>query len=59
MKKMKIAQLKSELDQLTRLQKKNIKGGATFAYGDGKCRLWASGPVCGSTPPGYVGYCSC
>jgi hypothetical protein len=61
MKSVKIAQLKAEMTQLTKLQKKNIKGGASFVYGDGKCRVWAGGAVCSnqSFPPGFAGYCTC
>jgi hypothetical protein len=58
MKKMKIAQLKNELGTLNKQQKKELKGGANFVYGDGCCRWWASGPIirCGY-PLNWTGYC--
>jgi hypothetical protein len=58
MKKMKIAQLKSELEKLSRQQKKELKGGAYYVYGDGCCRDGYGGPIirCGY-PRYWSGYC--
>jgi hypothetical protein len=58
MKKMKMAQLTNELQTLNKQQKKQLKGGANFVYGDCCCRAGYGGVILNCNwPAGYVGYC--
>jgi hypothetical protein len=67
MKKIKITQLKAELDHLSRKEKRTIEGGVSvpgtcgWVYGDGNCRpYWGQTPYCyKSSWVGYSGRCCC